>query len=41
MMTNDIVFRSRDADKVEAPTVDPMVISATIGIAYVKRILIN
>ena len=41
VMTDDIVFRNRDADQVEAPTVDPMVISATIGPAYVKRILID
>ena len=41
MMTDDIVFRSRDANMVEAPTIDSMVISATIGPAYVKRIMID
>ena len=41
VMTDDIVFRNRDADQVEAPTIDPMVISTTIGPAYVKRILID
>ena len=41
MMTDDIMLRSLDADKVEASAIDPMVISATIGPAYVKRILID
>lgn len=31
MMTDDIVLRSRDADQVEVPTIDPMVISTLIG----------
>ena len=31
MMTDDIVFRSRDADKVEASTINPMVVSTIIG----------
>ena len=40
-MMDDFSFRNRDADKVEAPTIDPMVISATIGPALVRRILID
>ena len=32
---DDIVFRNKDADKVEALTIDPMVISAMIGPALV------
>ena len=40
-MHDDIVFRNRDADKVEGPTIDPLVISATIGPTFVRRILID
>ena len=40
-MADDIVFRSRDAERTEAPTTDPMVISATIGPALVKKILVD
>ena len=35
------MFRKRDVDKVEAPMVDPMVISAMISPALVRRILID
>ena len=41
MMTDDIVFRSKDADKIEAPTIDPLVISAQVGPAWIKRILVD
>ena len=40
-MTDDIVFRSRDADKIKAPTIDPLVISAQVGPAWIKRILVD
>jgi len=40
-MTNDIVFWSRDPDKMEAPTTDPMVISATIGLPLMRKILVD
>ena len=40
-MADDIVFRNRDADKVEAPTIDPLVISAQVGPAWMKRILVD
>ena len=40
-MTDDIVFRNRDADKVEAPTIDPLVILAQVGPAWIKRILVD
>lgn len=40
-MTDDIVFWSKDADKVDAPTIDPMVISAMIGPVLVRKILID
>ena len=40
-MTDDIIFRNRDADKVEAPTIDPLVISAQVGPAWMKRILVD
>lgn len=38
-MTDDIVFRNRDADGVEAPTIDPLVISTTIGSLLYERCL--
>ena len=41
MMTNDIVFRDRDADRIEAPTIDPLVISDQVGPAWMKRILVD
>ena len=41
MMADDIVFRNRDADRVEAPTIDPLVISAQVGPAWMKRILVD
>ena len=40
-MADDIVFRNGDADRVEAPTIDPFVISAMIGPALVWKILID
>lgn len=40
-MTYDIVFRNRDADKAEAPMIDPMVTSVMIGPALVRRILVD
>ena len=40
-MIDDIVFRNRDADKVEAPIIDPLVISAQVGLAWMKRILVD
>ena len=40
-MSDDIIFRSRDADKIEAPTIDPLVISAQVGPAWMKRILVD
>lgn len=40
-MADDIVFENRDADKLEAPTIDPMVISAIIDLALVRRILVD
>ena len=40
-MADEIVFRNRDADKVEAPTIDPLVISAQVGPAWMKRILVD
>lgn len=40
-MTDDIVFRNRDADRVEASTIDPLVISAQVGTAWMKRILVD
>jgi len=38
---DDIVFRARDSMGVEAPTLDPMVITVGIGPATVKRVLID
>ena len=40
-MTDDIVFRASNADRVESPTTDLMVISSLIGHALVKQILID
>jgi hypothetical protein len=40
-MMDDIMFRSRDADRVEVSTIGLMVISAIIGSALVKWILID
>lgn len=40
-IADDIMFRKRAADKIEAPTIEPMVISTMIGPALVKRILID
>lgn len=40
-MTDDIMFQSRNADRVEAPTIYPMVISAMIDPVLVRKILID
>ena len=39
--SDDIVFRVRDSMGVEAPTIDPLVISAGIGPAIVRRVLVD
>ena len=38
---NDITFRDNDTDYVGSPTTDPLVISAQVGPAWMKRILID
>jgi len=38
---DDIIFRARDSTGTEAPTLDPMVITAGIGPAIVKWVLID
>ena len=38
---DDIIFSSKDSMGVEAPTIDPLVISAGIGPATVKRVLVD
>ena len=38
---DDIVFRTRDSTGIEAPTLDPLVVTADIGPALVKRVLID
>lgn len=40
-MTDDIVFRDRDADKVEAPTIDPLVTLAQVDPTWMQRILVD
>ena len=39
--SDDIIFRARDSTGIEAPTLDPLVISAGIGPAIVRRVLID
>lgn len=39
--TDDIVFSARDSLGIEAPTIDPLVISAGIGSATVRRVLVD
>ena len=39
--TDDIVFSARDSLGIEAPTIDPLVISAGIGPATVRRVLVD
>ena len=38
---DDIIFRVRDSMGVEAPTIDPLVISAGIGPAIVRSVLVD
>lgn len=38
---NDIMFRNRHADRVGTPITDPLVISAQVGHAWMKKILID
>ena len=38
---DDIIFSARDSMGIEAPTIDPLVISAGIGPATVRRILVD
>lgn len=40
-ITDDIVFRNRDADGVEAPTLDHLVISVTVDLAIVRKVLVD
>jgi len=40
-MSNNIVFKGRDVDGVEVPTNDPMVISAMIGLAHIRKVLVD
>lgn len=40
-MSDDIIFWNKDADGVEAPMIDPLVIIVMIGLAIVWKVLVD
>lgn len=40
-MTDDIIFWKRDANVVETSTIEPLVITTTIGLAIVRKVLVE
>lgn len=38
---DDVVFRNKDVDEVDAPSIHPLVISTMIGPPLVKKVLID
>lgn len=39
--SSELIFRNQDADGVEAPTIDPLVISAMVGPTVVRKVLVG